>query len=433
MSTLSVSQLQNTASPQPNISLNADGSSTLAVVSGPTAPSVTLPGTLWFNTTTAQLQVRNTANTGWVSAGGGATSGTTAPTSPAIGDQWVDTNSNPPVLKIWNGSTWVPASVSISNAVPPVGPVIGQLWSDTSTTPSTLKAWNGSAWVPVQAAGGGAGTVTSVSGTAPIVVATGTTTPAISITAATTGALGAVQVGTNIYVAAGVISVEDASATDKGVIEIATLAEASTGTSALLASTPSTSVPKTPADMTGAALIPGGNDAARPAPVTGMFRYNNQAGTPAVMEFYDGANWSAYQDWVLTGSNLAPANPAATNLQFNSGYGSNATAYGCRAWVNFNGVPASPTIRASGNVSSVTKNGTGDYTVNFATAMVDGNYVAAGTVASNINNSSTMPIVKATTQFGTPSLKTTTACTFLLNNYAGGNEDVAEIYLTFHR
>jgi hypothetical protein len=62
------------------------------------------------------------------------------------------------------------------------------------------------------------------------------------------------------------------------------------------------------------------------------------------------------------------------NLRFNSGYGSAATAYGCRAWVNFDGVPASPTIRGSGNVSSVTKNGTGDYTVNFTTAMPDANY-----------------------------------------------------------
>jgi uncharacterized protein (AIM24 family) len=61
------------------------------------------------------------------------------------------------------------------------------------------------------------------------------------------------------------------------------------------------------------------------------------------------------------------------NLQFNSGYGSVATAYGCRAWVNFNGT-GTVAIRASGNVSSITDNGTGDYTVNFTTSMVDVNY-----------------------------------------------------------
>ncbi len=60
-------------------------------------------------------------------------------------------------------------------------------------------------------------------------------------------------------------------------------------------------------------------------------------------------------------------------LQFNSGYGSVATAYGCRAWVNFNGT-GTVSIRASGNVSSITDNNTGDYTVNFSTAMPDANY-----------------------------------------------------------
>ena len=65
-------------------------------------------------------------------------------------------------------------------------------------------------------------------------------------------------------------------------------------------------------------------------------------------------------------------------LKFNSGYGSAATAYGCRAWVNFNGT-GTVAIRASGNVSSITDNGTGDYTVNFTTAMPDANYIAAST------------------------------------------------------
>jgi hypothetical protein len=60
---------------------------------------------------------------------------------------------------------------------------------------------------------------------------------------------------------------------------------------------------------------------------------------------------------------------------FNSGFGSVANAYGCRAWVNFNGT-GTVAIRASGNVSSITDNNTGDYTVNFTTAMPDANYSA---------------------------------------------------------
>jgi hypothetical protein len=65
------------------------------------------------------------------------------------------------------------------------------------------------------------------------------------------------------------------------------------------------------------------------------------------------------------------------NFKFNSGYGSVATAYGCRAWVNFNGTGA-VAIRGSGNVSSITDNGVGNYTVNFTTAMPDANYAAIG-------------------------------------------------------
>jgi len=68
------------------------------------------------------------------------------------------------------------------------------------------------------------------------------------------------------------------------------------------------------------------------------------------------------------------------NFKFNSGYGSVATAYGCRAWVNFNGI-GTVTIRASGNVSSITDNGVGDYTVNFTTAMPDASYEKSCTVA----------------------------------------------------
>lgn len=67
-------------------------------------------------------------------------------------------------------------------------------------------------------------------------------------------------------------------------------------------------------------------------------------------------------------------------LQFNSGYGSVDTAYGCRAWVNFNGT-GTPAIRGSGNVSSITDNGTGSYTVNFTNAMPDVNYAVAGSSA----------------------------------------------------
>lgn len=77
----------------------------------------------------------------------------------------------------------------------------------------------------------------------------------------------------------------------------------------------------------------------------------------------------------LTGDLTVPNETVNGDLKFNSGYGSAAKAFGCRAWVNFNGT-GTVAIRASGNVSSVTDLGTGYYQLNFSTAMPDGNYAA---------------------------------------------------------
>jgi hypothetical protein len=65
-----------------------------------------------------------------------------------------------------------------------------------------------------------------------------------------------------------------------------------------------------------------------------------------------------------------------TPPQFNDGVGTQIGTL-CRAFVNFNGT-GTVAIRASFNVSSITDNGTGDYTVNFTTAMPDANYTITG-------------------------------------------------------
>lgn len=74
------------------------------------------------------------------------------------------------------------------------------------------------------------------------------------------------------------------------------------------------------------------------------------------------------------------------NMFANAGYSSAASAYGCRAWVNFNSTTATITIRGSGNISSITDNGTGDYTLNFTNAMSDANYSMIGLCADNDDN-----------------------------------------------
>jgi hypothetical protein len=99
----------------------------------------------------------------------------------------------------------------------------------------------------------------------------------------------------------------------------------------------------------------------------------------------------------------------ADNLLFNSGYGSAAVAYGCRAWVNFDGT-GTPAIRASGNVSSITDNGTGDYTVNFTTAMPDVNYAGLVTAGDyNANGRSAGGYTNATRLAGSYRVYTTNA------------------------
>jgi hypothetical protein len=106
----------------------------------------------------------------------------------------------------------------------------------------------------------------------------------------------------------------------------------------------------------------------------------------------------------------APSWDGSGNLSFNSGYGSVATAYGCRAWVNFNGT-GTVAIRASGNVSSITDQGTGNYRVNFTVSMPDANYAISATcdgtassetISAYVMNSSSCGIEPKSTSSFTP-------------------------------
>jgi len=82
-----------------------------------------------------------------------------------------------------------------------------------------------------------------------------------------------------------------------------------------------------------------------------------------------------------SGSSASCTGNAATATALSTASGS-APSYSARAWVNFNGT-GTVAIRANGNVSSITDNGTGDYTVNFSTAMSDANYAAMGCAQFN--------------------------------------------------
>jgi hypothetical protein len=118
----------------------------------------------------------------------------------------------------------------------------------------------------------------------------------------------------------------------------------------------------------------------------------------------------------------------AGNLSFNSGYGSSAVAYGCRAWVNYNG--NTPAIRASGGITSVTKNSAGNYTLNFSFTMPDANYAPVfGTnswTTTDPGGDRNVKIVTNGTNIGngTASLMSTTQLQIIEGNTAAGTDHV---------
>jgi hypothetical protein len=78
-----------------------------------------------------------------------------------------------------------------------------------------------------------------------------------------------------------------------------------------------------------------------------------------------------------------------------------APIYACRAWVNFNGT-GTVAIRASGNVTSITDNGAGNYTVNFTTAMPDANYTTITTTNRSSGNTSLVNISRIADELASP-------------------------------
>lgn len=104
-----------------------------------------------------------------------------------------------------------------------------------------------------------------------------------------------------------------------------------------------------------------------------------------------------------------------------------APVFACRAWVLFNG-SGTVAIRGSGNVSSITDNGTGDYTVNFTTAMPDANYSA---VAASGNGASGAGVRQISTNAAAD--PTTTACRVATGGAGGTAEDHTFISVSFFR
>jgi len=93
-----------------------------------------------------------------------------------------------------------------------------------------------------------------------------------------------------------------------------------------------------------------------------------------------------------------------------------APVYACRAWVNFDG--ENTTIRESGNVSSVTDRGTGQYTINFNNSMPDSNYSLVGSARGEDGLLDNRP-----SNFGVDSFSTSGGEVSVTRNKSGTSED----------
>lgn len=125
-------------------------------------------------------------------------------------------------------------------------------------------------------------------------------------------------------------------------------------------------------------------------------------------------------------SDVVQSSTAGTPPQFNDGNGIQ-TGTLCRAWANFNGAAA--TIRASFNVSSITRNASGDFTVNLTNAMPDANYGI--TACAAIDNSNTGGRIVNTPFNGTSA---STSAFRLSTQLSGGTaSDCTFVYVAVHR
>ena len=120
-----------------------------------------------------------------------------------------------------------------------------------------------------------------------------------------------------------------------------------------------------------------------PASGTAEFSITTPSGTSTdrTLNLPDAGGTVVSDTATQTLTNKTLTTPNIDSAQFATVTGT-APLYAARAWVNFNGT-GTVAIRASGNVSSITDNATGQFTVNFTTAMSDNNYAAVGTVTNS--------------------------------------------------
>jgi hypothetical protein len=213
--------------------------------------------------------------------------GAAAPASPTAGEAWLDISvATKPVFKVHDGTAWQGAGSGVSTgATTPAAPAAGDLWVDTTTaTAPVLKVYNGTAFVAV--------------------------TP-------------------------------DASETVKGVVELATAAEAVAGTDPVRA--------VTPAGLKAALAAQAGSGTAPATPTSGTVWVDSSV-SPSVIKVYDGTNWIVQTGATATGA-TAPATPAAGQIWIDTSASPSVT----KIWDGTVWIAASPDGSAAAAIANDAK------------------------------------------------------------------------------
>ena len=164
---------------------------------------------------------------------------------------------------------------------------------------------------------------------------------------------------------------------------------------------------------------------------SGTFGALTFGGDDAITFDATGIQAGSYKPGSIVDTDLTlSANSAPVKVALNAA--GDAPIFACRAWVNFNGT-GTVAIRASGNVSSITDNSTGDYTVNFRRGMLDANYAVSG-FANSFSDGGTAVPAGVATAYATLSPPTDWAFRFTtVGSYDANVHDFRRISITVFR
>lgn len=280
----------------------------------------------------------------------------------------------------------------------PPAPLAGMMWLDDDTPSAsiwTLKMYDGADWIEIGRLNITTNIFTVAEGSfAPVDIASAATTdigasasPNVRITG-TTGitSFGTVAAGTRRFLSFAAALTLTHNATSLIMPGLANITTAANDTAVARSLGSGNWIIESYTRAAGNIVVPLGSAAAPSVSFSGDA--DTGAFSPGANRLQLATNGVARHEIAADGSQLSVIPGGSTLLP----------EFKCRAWVNFNGT-GTVAIRASGNVSSITDNGVGDYTVNFTTAMPDADYAPAGITGNDSGNCFIVPITYATTNF----------------------------------